>query len=210
MILSDRWLYFFSQQLECVRCRKKKRRYVFFFDGEKVNGKLFTIKDLNDKISTFDVWCEECTPQVNRRVTSAGRERSKEEAAKYANVRSSAHPLSAYDAEVLQNGLVLSKRALVKAVKQRPCAICGNSFPEPAQEFHHVRGEKVAEVSTMVKKPFSVEDLIQELEKCVVLCAVCHKLVHSREGIEAPDEPVRITHRILQNAMDFSLQEQKT
>ena len=203
MILSDRWLYFFSQELECVRCRRKKRRYVYDFNGERVNGRLYTIEALVERIDKMDVWCDACTPTVTRKVQSAGRLRHKEEAAKIATVRAHSQIASSYDAEVLENGLVLSKRALADKAKNTPCMLCGAKYPAPAMDFHHVKGPKVAEVSTMVNKPYTLKDLIEEMQKCAVLCAVCHRMVHSKNPPDLSGiVPLVLTKRFLRKVSE--------
>lgn len=181
MILSDRWLYFFSQQLECVKCRKKKRRYVYdLVDGTRVNGREFTIESLANRVDKMDVWCEQCTPSETRKSLSAGRLRHKQEAAKYATIKAHSQIASSYDAEVLSNGYAISKRGLADKVKSTHCMLCGMKYPAAAMDFHHVVDDKVAEISTMVNKPYSLADLMTEMRKCIVLCAVCHRLVHSK------------------------------
>lgn len=188
----------FSQELECVKCRRKKRRYVYNFDGEKISGRLYTIETLVKSIDQMDVWCDACIPTITRRVQSAGRRRHKQEAAMVATVRAHSQIASSYDAEVLDNGLMLSKRSLAEKVKATPCMVCGAKYPAPAMDFHHVRGNKVAEISTMVNKPYTLKDLIEEMQKCIVLCAICHRLVHSKEPPDVSKiSPLVLTKRML-------------
>jgi hypothetical protein len=55
-----------------------------------------------------------------------------------------------------------------------PCAECGQSDPT-VLEFDHVRGRKRAEVTKLVRDGYSLKIIQQEIDKCVVLCANCHK-----------------------------------
>lgn len=57
-----------------------------------------------------------------------------------------------------------------------PCIVCGESAPE-CVDFHHLR-DKVDVLAHMVKGG-SLKKLKEELEKCVPLCANCHRKVHS-------------------------------
>jgi hypothetical protein len=61
------------------------------------------------------------------------------------------------------------------------CAECDESRP-PALDFHHP-GEKDLGVARMVQRGYSKESIRQELERCEVLCANCHRVLH----YEPPD-----------------------
>jgi hypothetical protein len=57
----------------------------------------------------------------------------------------------------------------------RPCADCGGSFHYSAMEWDHLPGmQKVAEVSTLVAKTRSKRGVLEEIEKCELVCANCH------------------------------------
>jgi hypothetical protein len=44
-------------------------------------------------------------------------------------------------------------------------------------DFDHVNGqEKYMDVSTMCDKGFSKEKILQEIAKCELVCAVCHRI----------------------------------
>lgn len=47
----------------------------------------------------------------------------------------------------------------------------------PALDFHHV-DEKVGGVSQMVNHGYSKERIREEMERCIVLCANCHRIEH--------------------------------
>jgi hypothetical protein len=61
-----------------------------------------------------------------------------------------------------------------------PCVDCGEVDPV-VLEFDHVRGEKVAALSDMAKRQFSLAKLDAEIAKCEVRCANCHKRKTARE-----------------------------
>ena len=75
------------------------------------------------------------------------------------------------------------KRMLVKkkAVEEKgsKCALCGNTYPLQVYDFHHINpnekdfnlGNKHATVKWDIVK--------QEIDKCLLLCANCHRLIHS-------------------------------
>lgn len=62
----------------------------------------------------------------------------------------------------------------------RKCVDCGNDNPI-VLDFDHVRGKKVNNVSRMVAKCLSWQSILDEIDKCEVRCANCHRIVtHNR------------------------------
>lgn len=59
------------------------------------------------------------------------------------------------------------------------CQTCGGVFPAAVFDFHHV-GEKDANPSYLISNG-SVERIAKELERCVLLCANCHRIEHARK-----------------------------
>ena len=71
--------------------------------------------------------------------------------------------------------------------KQVPCLDCGNSFPEYCMDFHHIDEESKdillkTDRSSMVNnmKKWGKKKIDEELSKCVVLCANCHRIRHHK------------------------------
>lgn len=60
--------------------------------------------------------------------------------------------------------------------KTLSCSICGFSH-HAALQFHH-RDSKETNVSQMINKGSSKENIMKEIEKCDVLCANCHAILH--------------------------------
>ena len=56
-----------------------------------------------------------------------------------------------------------------------PCADCGMQYPAYAMDFDHFTGEKVANVMDLVYRPAGLDTLRAEIDKCVVVCALCHR-----------------------------------
>ncbi len=56
------------------------------------------------------------------------------------------------------------------------CTDCGYSHGA-AIHFHHLR-DKVATIATMVNKGRGREAIMEEIAKCIPLCANCHALRH--------------------------------
>jgi hypothetical protein len=58
---------------------------------------------------------------------------------------------------------------------ERGCADCGYKSRPEALDFDHVRGTKVADMRTMLRR--GREDAIwEEVAKCEVRCANCHRV----------------------------------
>ncbi len=58
------------------------------------------------------------------------------------------------------------------------CWMCGFDDPR-ALDFHHVRGEKKFAIANMISRGNSIETVLREIKKCIVLCANCHRLEHA-------------------------------
>ena len=60
------------------------------------------------------------------------------------------------------------------------CQNCGYHLHPSAIIFHHKDPKnKIAVVSDMRRSKYSLEDLQNEIKKCMVLCANCHHYLHS-------------------------------
>jgi hypothetical protein len=65
-------------------------------------------------------------------------------------------------------------------LRAHPCVDCGEPDPE-VLEFDHVRGKRT-EVSVLVHKGIGDRVLAQEIAKCEVVCANCHRRRTARRG----------------------------
>ncbi len=70
--------------------------------------------------------------------------------------------------------LRLTKR--VQDLKRVPCTDCGNSYDPVAMDFDHVADDKMYNISDLVRSLAPWSRIEQEIEKCEVVCAVCHRL----------------------------------
>jgi hypothetical protein len=64
--------------------------------------------------------------------------------------------------------------------KGNACFDCKRSFPYPAYDFHHLDPTK-KDMDWNKMRLVSDDQLQSELSKCVLLCAVCHRLRHHNE-----------------------------
>lgn len=77
----------------------------------------------------------------------------------------------------------------VKQIKEAtPCADCNRHMPHYVMDFDHVTGEKTRDVSALVAAPASIKTIQAEIEKCEVVCAICHRVrTHFRRlGLPVP------------------------
>ena len=73
-------------------------------------------------------------------------------------------------------------RKFLQDIGMRTCCICGYNKCEAAIEYHHTDpSKKDIEIHKFTRKPFSaevLEELLSELDKCIVVCANCHREIH--------------------------------
>lgn len=65
--------------------------------------------------------------------------------------------------------------AIINKFKDRPCTDCGHKFHPVAMDFDHVRGKKRKDISEM-RGAYTIAAILAEINKCEVVCAVCHRL----------------------------------
>lgn len=61
----------------------------------------------------------------------------------------------------------------INKVKSNPCADCGKVYHPICMDFDHIE-DKVGNISQM--KYFSIPKISEEIAKCEVVCANCHRL----------------------------------
>ena len=73
----------------------------------------------------------------------------------------------------------INRVEIISEAKNVPCVICGDTHPECCMDLHHVDpSEKLYNIAYLRKnKP--AEILVEEIKKCVTLCAHCHRKLHA-------------------------------
>lgn len=61
-------------------------------------------------------------------------------------------------------------------IKSEPCTDCKQTFPPCCMDFDHVRGEKSHTIGYMVRQEYSIERIKEEIAKCELVCANCHRI----------------------------------
>jgi len=87
----------------------------------------------------------------------------------------------------LSNQFQRNKRELLKEqcleyLGGKKCAICDNISGMPCcYDFHHKIGAKGEEISKMISRKKKIDaELKAELDKCAVVCAMCHRKITTR------------------------------
>lgn len=60
--------------------------------------------------------------------------------------------------------------------KNQPCIECKSIFEPCVMDFDHIFGEKQANISFLIKNLISIDIIEQEIAKCELICARCHRL----------------------------------
>ena len=81
------------------------------------------------------------------------------------------------------------QRICIEALGDK-CSCCGGKFPDYVYDFHHKCGGAQKELSLAnAYEAVSIETFVQEVAKCALLCANCHRIEHHgkrhvQQGIE--------------------------
>jgi hypothetical protein len=65
--------------------------------------------------------------------------------------------------------------------KDMGCSICGYNKYGYALDFHHVNGDKEINGHSLRFIFHGKQRYFDEMEKCILLCSICHKIVHHQE-----------------------------
>jgi len=84
-----------------------------------------------------------------------------------------------------KNEIYARKQSRRKEIKEElvnflggKCKLCGYNKCSKALDFHHTREDKEECVSKLISN-FSKKKILKEAKKCVLLCANCHRELHS-------------------------------
>jgi hypothetical protein len=78
---------------------------------------------------------------------------------------------------------VLAAKRAIREAKNRPCADCGIQYPYFVMDLDHRPGEgKRGNFNVLVKRGTATAILLDEIARCDVVCANCHRLrTHRRK-----------------------------
>lgn len=79
------------------------------------------------------------------------------------------------NAMIRKNKSILKTKTQVLCyLRDHPCVDCGEKDPI-VLEFDHVRGRKRFNISSMINGNYSTKRVFEEIKKCEVRCANCHR-----------------------------------
>lgn len=77
-----------------------------------------------------------------------------------------------------KKALIERNKALVAGVRSKGCSICGYNKCQEALDFHHLDSSiKDIGIKDAVRQK-GTEKLKEEIAKCIVVCANCHREIH--------------------------------
>ena len=81
-----------------------------------------------------------------------------------------------------KNNNEILKEQCLEHLGGKICSVCSNSaLPICCYDFHHKNGGKEENISQMIQRKTKLDtELINELNKCIVLCANCHRQATAR------------------------------
>ena len=136
----------------------------------KICGDSFPLDNFYKSKDKYSPYCKPC----HRKKCAAANRKSRK-----------AHPEKKREWDLRRRRVGIARnQAWVDAHKAAcPCAHCGFDGNVRAKQFHHRDpSNKVKNISRMVNHPASMKRLIAEVEKCDVLCANCHSILHCSNG----------------------------
>ena len=62
-------------------------------------------------------------------------------------------------------------------IKEKSCCVkCGENRPW-VLDFHHIKPKRMS-IPEMARTSCTIEDLQHEIDKCIIVCANCHRDIH--------------------------------
>lgn len=81
------------------------------------------------------------------------------------------------------------RRGWIDELKSKPCTDCGCTFDPVCMDFDHIGTDKTLNVSQMVARNFAKGIIEQEIAKCELVCANCHRLRTKKRHLGIPFRP---------------------
>jgi hypothetical protein len=117
----------------------------------------------NKKKNILHSCCKECKREIDRISYNENKNDRKNKVRKLAN-----------------ETIIKVRKFFIEYKKTKKCEICGESRWY-VLDFHHIK-DKDYNISGMIKRG-SIELLVKELEKCIPVCANCHREIHYNEKL---------------------------
>ena len=83
-----------------------------------------------------------------------------------------------YDTKKSKHKYHTKRKKMVSQLKSHGCALCGYNKCAAALDFHHV-GNRLFRINCdTIHSGYTNQEIADEIAKCVLLCANCHREVH--------------------------------
>jgi hypothetical protein len=93
------------------------------------------------------------------------------------------------------SGKIASRQLILDTAKSKPCVDCNGLFTPCCMDFDHIRGIKYKDVSKLLT--YSMSRLLEEIEKCDVVCACCHRVRSNKARVSTESPRLQEFHRQL-------------
>ena len=87
-----------------------------------------------------------------------------------------------------------SKKAEFVQKFNSTCSKCKLTFPDYVFEFHHLDPETKEKTPSQLFM-LSDEKIEAELQKCIMVCSNCHKIIHHEDNYKAHEKRKKYEHR---------------
>ena len=79
-----------------------------------------------------------------------------------------------------KNMVIRNRLKMIEFLKDKECSNCGEKDPV-VLEFHHPNDDKKHPVATLLTNGYSWSAIKREIDKCIILCANCHRRETAKE-----------------------------
>jgi hypothetical protein len=148
----------------CPRCCREKPKIEFFKNKSKKDG--------------LSGWCKICSTEDNLEWRKLHKKKARSYSRKTYSKYKEKYKIRHRKWYQLKYQEIKDK--LNQYLSNHPCVDCGNTDFR-VLEFDHVRGIKQYEISEL-KTRLNWNNLLQEIKKCDVRCANCHRIKHYEES----------------------------
>lgn len=79
----------------------------------------------------------------------------------------------------------------LNSLKNKPCTDCGQSYPHYVMDWDHISGEKKFCISQRYISYKSRQAILDEIAKCELVCANCHRIRTHARGVKPANLCIR-------------------
>jgi L-lysine 2,3-aminomutase len=80
------------------------------------------------------------------------------------------------------NKIIVRNYDFINSLKPDVCPICNQPRKSWQMEFDHFSGDKKAPVTALASHRYSLETIKKEIDKCQIICSLCHRRETFEEG----------------------------